>query len=85
MKVGDIVVNPWVSKIYNNQLNPNYATIYIGNGNFIDCDGRIKKWCMDTKVNKYDATELERVWKIIGHINIKKIIKEHCEVGNNNE
>lgn len=58
-KVGDIIINPYVSKMFNDKLNPNYATIYIGNNKTVDYNGRILEWC--DKVYKDDR------WKVIGH------------------
>lgn len=64
MKVGDIIINPWVSKEYDGKLNPMYATIYIGDNRSIDYKGRVHRWA--DKVCK----ELnEREWKIVGHCN----------------
>lgn len=79
MKVGDIVVNPWVSKYCSGLLsgdkpNPNYATIYLGNKKVLDYNGKIKEFCFDTKVNMHDPNEKEREWKVIGHVDIKSII-----------
>ena len=76
LKVGDVVVNPWVSKEFNGKLNANFATIYLGNGKFVDINGRIVNWSLDTKVNYYDDNELEREWRVIGHIDIKGTIQD---------
>lgn len=62
MKVGDIIVNPWVSRDFNGKLNPMYATIYIGNNRSIDYKGRVHAW-----VDKVYRDDLERKWEIIGH------------------
>lgn len=79
LKKGDVVVNPWVSKEFNGKYNPNYATVYLGNGKFFDCNGRIVEWCLDTKVNRHDENEPERVWRVIGNINLKDAIKSFVE------
>lgn len=79
LKIGDVVINPWVSKEINGKLNPNYATIYLGNGKFVDCNGRIVEWCLDTKVNQYDANEPEREWRVIGNVNLKDTIQDFVD------
>lgn len=61
---GDIIINPWVSRMYNGKLNPNYATIYIGNGTCIDYNWRKVKWCGFNDANP------EREYKTVGHIDI---------------
>lgn len=73
MKVGDIIVNPWVSEYFNGKLNPNYATIYIGNNRSIDYKGQKYSW--GDKVYKHNPEE-KTPWKVIGHIDIKGIIVE---------
>lgn len=72
MKEGDIIVNPWVPKYFNGRLNPNYATIYIGENYSIDYNG-LKLWV--GKVYKQDE-EAKTPWKVIGHIDIKGIISK---------
>ena len=74
MRVGDIIVNPWVQKEFNGELNPNYATIYLGNKQCLDINGKIGHFAFDTKVNKWDKDEPEREWKVIGHVNLKDAI-----------
>ena len=74
MKFGDVVVNPWVNKFHNGVLNPNYATIYLGNRKVLDYNGDIKEFSFDTKINKYDTNETEREWKVVGYVDIKSII-----------
>ena len=69
MKVGDIIVNPWVSREFDGKYNPMYATIYIGNNQSIDCKGRKHTW-----VDKVYRTDNEREWKVIGHCEILKYI-----------
>ncbi len=77
-KIGDIIVNPWVSAEFRGLLdgypNPNYATIYIGNGQCIDINGRIRRFGFSTKVNDRDPNEPEREWRVIGHVNIREMI-----------
>lgn len=90
MKVGDIVVNPWVSKycsglLSEDNLNPNYATIYLGDKKVLDYNGKIKEFCFDTKVNMRDPNEKEREWTVIGHVDIKEIILKTVEKDENNE
>jgi hypothetical protein len=70
-KKGDIVVNPWVPKYYNGELNPLYATIYIGD-KFIDFDGRVFKWDVS-------STGQKREWAVIGNVDIKNMIEEFCK------
>lgn len=74
MRVGDIVVNPWVNKFFYGVLNSNYATIYLGHRKVLDYNGDIKEFGFDTKINKHDPNETEREWKVIGHVDIKSII-----------
>ncbi len=88
MKKGDIIINPWVSKYCNgllcgDTLNPNYATIYLGNKKVLDYNGHIKEFRFSTKVNKNDPDEKEREWKVIGHVDIKSIILNALEKGEN--
>lgn len=72
MRVGDIIVNPWVAKEFDGRLNPNYATIYIGNNESIDYRGRKCRWA--EKVYEEDPDTL-RPWEVIGHIDISEIIE----------
>lgn len=72
MRVGDIIVNPWVMKNFNGELNPNYATVYIGNNESIDYRGRKCRWA--EKVYEEDPDSL-RPWEVIGHIDISGIIE----------
>lgn len=65
MKIGDIIINPWVSKEYFGKLNPMYATIYIGDNRSIDYKGRVHR--LADKVYK-DGNERE--WKVVGHCNL---------------
>ena len=60
MRKGDIVVNPWVSAYFNEELNPNYATIYLGDNKSLDYKGRVCKW----------ADKIYKEWKVIGHIDL---------------
>lgn len=71
MKIGDIIINPWVNKEYNGVPNPNYATIYIGNNKSLDFTGRVIGWA-----DKVYRSDNEREWKVVGHINLFKIIQE---------
>jgi len=73
MKVGDIVVNPYVSKEFDGKLNPNYATIYIGNNETIDYNGRKCKWA--DKIYRTDIKS-QREWKVIGHVDLKSYLKQ---------
>lgn len=72
MKVGDIIVNPWVDKEFDGRLNRMYATIYLGNNESLDYTGEKHKWC--DKVYQ-ENPERHTPWKIIGHIGIKSIVE----------
>ena len=67
---GDIIINPWVSKVYNGDLNPCYATIYVGNGECMDYRGERHRW-----VGLNDENS-ERNYRTAGHIdlNLKDMI-----------
>lgn len=67
MRKGDIVVNPWVSAYFNGELNPNYATIYLGDNKSLDYKGRVCKWA--DKIYK-DNPQKNTPWKVIGHIDL---------------
>ena len=69
-KVGDIIVNPWVSKIYQGKLNPIYATVYIGNGSTIDYLGRQHKW--STPKGRWEGKDQ---WKVIGYFPLYGALK----------
>ena len=76
MKLGDIVINPYVPKLYNGKPNPCYAFIYIKrkNGSLIvglDFKGRIGEW--------YVKKEEEAEWKIIDHIDIFDEISKNID------
>ncbi len=71
MKEGDIIVNPWVPKYFNGRLNPNYATIYIGENYGIDYNGLKCAWADKVYMQNEEA---KTPWKVIGHIDIKEII-----------
>ena len=72
MRRGDIIVNPWVSVDYCGELNPMYATIYLGNNFSLDYKGRKHRWA--DKVYKENA-EHRCPWKVIGHIDLDEIIE----------
>jgi hypothetical protein len=72
MRVGDIIVNPWVSKYHNGELNPSYATIYLGNNKSLDYKGRKCNWA--DKVYK-DNKATRCPWKVIGHIDLGDFIE----------
>lgn len=72
MRRGDIIVNPWVSVDYCGELNPMYATIYLGNNFSLDYKGRKHTWA--DKVYKENA-EYKCPWKVIGHIDLDGIIE----------
>ena len=74
-KVGDIIINPYVPKIFSGELNPNYATIYIGNNRSLDYRGKIHEWC--DKIYKDDR------WKVIGHhdFNLRGVIEKAVKDG----
>ena len=63
MRRGDIIVNPYVPKMYNGKLNPMYATIYLGGNESLDYLGRKHPWA--EKVYKNDK------WKVIGHVDFR--------------
>ena len=67
MRKGDIVVNPWVSTYFDGELNPNYATIYLGDNKTLDYEGRVCDWV--DKIYK-DNPKRETPWKVIGHIDL---------------
>ena len=67
MRKGDIVVNPWVSAYFNGELNPNYATIYLGDNKSLDYNGRVHEWA--DKIHK-DNPKRNTPWKVIGHIDL---------------
>ena len=72
MRRGDIIVNPWVSRYFNGKLNPNYATIYLGNNESLDYTGKTCRWA--DKVYK-DNPDRYTPWKVIGHIDLDTIIE----------
>lgn len=82
MRVGDIIVNPWVAREFDGRLNPNYATIYIGNNESIDYKGRKCQWV--DKVYK-ENPEKHCPWKVIGHIDISGIIENAIKEAVENE
>lgn len=67
MRRGDIIVNPWVSRYFNGELNPNYATIYLGDNKSLDYTGKVCEWAV--KVYK-DNPDRMTPWKVIGHIDL---------------
>lgn len=72
MRKGDIIVNPWVSRCFNGKLNPNYATIYLGNNESLAYTGKVCGWA--DKVYK-DNPDRHTPWKVIGHIDLDTIIE----------
>ena len=72
MRRGDIIINPWVSAYYSEELNAMYATIYLGDNYSLDYKGRKHKWA--DKVYK-DNPERRCPWRVIGHIEIDNIIE----------
>ena len=70
MRKGDIVVNPWVSTYFDGELNPNYATIYLGDNKSLDYKGRVHKWA--DKIYK-DNPQKNTPWKVIGHIELYEV------------
>ena len=67
MRIGDIIVNPWVQKLHDGAFNPMYATIYIGNNQSIDFEGRKHKWA--------DKVSSDPRWKVIGHCELIQFIR----------
>lgn len=69
---GDVIINPWVSKEYQGDLNPCYATVYIGNGKCVDYRGRTHAW-----IGLNDEHQ-EREYRTVGHIdmNLKEKLLE---------
>ena len=63
-KIGDVIINPWVSKDYCGDLNPCYATVYIGNGVCIDYKGHKHRWL------GLNAKKPEREYITVGHIDL---------------
>ena len=82
MRVGDIIVNPWVAREFDGRSNPNYATIYIGNNESIDYKGRKCRWA--DKVYK-ENPEKHCPWEVIGHIDISRIIENAIKEAVENE
>ena len=72
---GDVIINPWVHKEYCGDLNPCYATIYIGNGECLDYRGEKHKWGGLNDKNQ------EREYVTVGHIdmNLKEKILDVLE------
>lgn len=70
-KVGDIIVNPWVSVVFNGDINPMYATVYIGHDTSVDYLGRTHKWS-HPKCRWQDKDK----WRVIGHYDIYGEMKE---------
>ena len=71
MKVGDIIINPYVSKDFDGKLNAMYATIYLGDNKSLDYKGRVHTWA--DKVYRHDN---KNEWRVIGHVNLKRIIED---------
>ena len=71
MKIGDIIINPYVSEDFGGRLNPMYATIYLGDNKSLDYKGRVHTWA--DKVYRHDN---ENEWRVIGHVNLKRIIED---------
>ena len=69
---GDVIINPWVSREYNGDLNPCYATIYIGDGRCLDYRGEVHEW------GGLNSKNPEREYKTIGHIDtdLKRMLLE---------
>lgn len=61
---GDVIINPWVSKELWGDLNPCYATMYIGNGKCIDYRGVKHEWC------GLNDDHPEREYRTVGYIDI---------------
>lgn len=73
MRIGDIIVNPWVPKeVFEGHLNTNYATIYIGNNESLNYKGGKCKWA--DKVYA-DNPKRKTPWKVIGHIDLFGIVE----------
>jgi len=80
MKIGDIVVNPFVSKDFDGRPNPMYATIYIGNDTLIDYLGRMHKWsALSQRWKDRDK------WRVIGHYPIKEAICAEIMLARSND
>lgn len=71
MRIGDIIINPYVNKDFDGRLNAMYATIYLGDNKSLDYKGRVHTWA--DKVCRHDN---ENEWRVIGHIDLKRIIKD---------
>lgn len=74
MRVGDIIINPYVSKDFDGELNPMYATIYLGDNKSLDYRGRVHTWA-DKVYRRGNKNE----WRVIGHVNLKRIIEYKTE------
>lgn len=65
MRTGDIIINPYVSKMFNGVPNRCYATIFLhkahnGNLKCLTYDGDVVEWVMPS----------ERPFEVVGNINI---------------
>lgn len=68
MKVGTVVINPYVSREVRGKINPLYATIYLSPHESIDRNFEKRKWCADI-----------RTWKAVGFIDIKAILSDKLD------
>lgn len=70
MRVGDVIINPYVSKDFDGKLNPMYATIYLGDNKSLDYKGRVHTWA--DRVYRHDN---KNEWRVIGRVNLKRFIE----------
>ena len=85
MHRGDIIINPFVSPVFDDKPNPNYALIY---------DKRVKYDLIQVfdftgeKRQFYCKKDEEQNWKVVGHTEItfmdkiKSFVKEWSELYN---
>ena len=72
-------------------MNPNYATIYLGNNKSIDYEGRVHKWV--DKIYKstppedmsWGAKDRRTPWRVIGHVDLKAVINTHIQTDETGE
>lgn len=74
MKVGDIIINPYVSKEYKNiGVNPLYKSMIIHIGSEYTTTLRI-----DGKTSKYYTKDVKE-WKVENHVDIRSMILAKTE------
>ena len=59
-------MNPYVDREFNGDLNPMYATIYLGNNRSLDYNGNVHTWV--------DTVYRNEKWKVGGHVDLKTMM-----------